>query len=71
MKTSTCKNPQKPTNLDWNDTTILSRHPYILYHLPNMPCLCYCVHRRVVEGGGVGCIAWVYSACGCMMVKSI
>ena len=35
-----------------NDTTILSHYPYILCHLPTMPCVWY-VHRRVVEGSGV------------------
>ena len=29
-------NPQKPTKLDGNDTTTLSRHPYILCHFANL-----------------------------------
>ena len=38
MKTSACMqgwNPQKPTKLYGNDTTIISHHPYILCHFAN------------------------------------
>ena len=45
MKTSTCRDGtlKKPTKLDGNDTTTLSRHPYILCHFAaaytNMRCV--------------------------------
>ena len=49
--------PQKPTNLD-------TYHPYILCQICQL-CIVFviCVHRRVVEGLGVGGVAWVCSAC--------
>ena len=49
--------PQKPTKLDRNDTTTLTRHPYILCHFAvTQVCFVFvsCVQRMVVEGSGVG-----------------
>ena len=44
-------NPQKPTKVDGNDTTILSHHPYILCHFANYAFVfVICVHRRAAEG---------------------
>ena len=34
-KFSEQKQPQKPTKLDWDDTTILLLHPYVLCHFVN------------------------------------
>ena len=42
-------NPQKPAQLDGNDTTTIS---YILCHFANY--VLRCEHMRVVEGSGVG-----------------
>ena len=53
---------KKPTKLDRNDTTIFCAILPTIY-----PCvvLAICVHRRVVEGSGVGRAGWVCSACWC------
>ena len=44
-------NPQK---LDGNDTTMILHHSYILCHSSNYALCLLVVHRRVVEGSGVG-----------------
>ena len=46
-------NPQKPTELDGNDTTTLSHHPYILCHFAATYTNIFVSCVRVVEGGGV------------------
>ena len=60
MKTSTCRDGtlKKPTKLDGNDTTILSTIPTYCAILPTMPNVSG-VHRRVVEGSGVGSCGFV------------
>ena len=51
-------NPKKPTELDGNDTTTLSHHPYILCLFAaaytNMLCVFVSCVQRVVEGSVVG-----------------
>ena len=60
-----CMEPLKTNQLDGNDTTTLSHHPYILCHLAaaytNMICVSY-VHK-VMEGSVVGSAG---SVCACM-----
>ena len=56
--------PHKLTKQDGNDTAILSQYPYVLCHFANYALLLVIhVHRRVVEGSGVGSAAWGCSAC--------
>ena len=37
----------------WEQHHGISYHPYILGHFANYACIC-CMHRRVVDGSGVG-----------------